>query len=174
MPGSNTGYWATPHPQITAATLERGDDADTPQPRSCQQGHDRQAALTPAMITRGSARPVSRSNVAASALWSWARAASDNPPVDPGGPGAAGEVAIEAAVAASRCLAREVDGGKVAEAVTNRKPVSSGIAPVQADRLAWLAFAGIRAAAMAPTTVPMKNGVSIEENAKVAPRPRSG
>ena len=43
---------------------------------------------------------------------------------------------------------------------------------VQAGRLAWLALASIWPVAMAPITVPMKNGVSSEEKAKVAPRPR--
>ena len=55
---------------------------------------------------------------------------------------------------------------------TNSSPVSSDVALVQADRLAWLALAGIWPLAMAPTTVPMKNGVSNEEKAKVAPAAR--
>jgi hypothetical protein len=54
----------------------------------------------------------------------------------------------------------------------NTNPVSSDVALVQAARLAWLASAGIWPVAMAPITVPMKNGVTSEENAKVAPRAR--
>ena len=52
---------------------------------------------------------------------------------------------------------------------TNSAPVSSGSGASQLEKASPLPSAGTLPAAIAPTTVPMKNGVSTEERAKAAP-----
>ena len=44
VPGSSTGYWATPQPQDDRGDAERGDDPDSLRPADGEQGEDRQAA----------------------------------------------------------------------------------------------------------------------------------
>ena len=80
VPGSSSGYCATPHPQITAATpsaagtrMPRGRDAVS-RPRTARPH-------SPAMITSASARPVRRLNKAGFEICSSARVASDSAPV---------------------------------------------------------------------------------------------
>ena len=80
VPGSSSGYCATPHPQITAATPSAAEPG-------CLRGRDAVSRArtarphSPAMITSGSARPVRRLNNAGFEMCSSARAASDSAPV---------------------------------------------------------------------------------------------
>ena len=55
---------------------------------------------------------------------------------------------------------------------TNIAPVSSGSGSSQLEKALPSPRAGTLPAAIAPTTVPMKKGVSTEERAKVAPAAR--
>ena len=55
---------------------------------------------------------------------------------------------------------------------TNIAPMKSGSGASQVEKASPLPAAGTLPAAIAPTTVPMKNGVTIEERAKVAPAAR--
>ena len=55
---------------------------------------------------------------------------------------------------------------------TNIAPVSSGSGSSQDEKASPLPSAGTLPEAIAPTTAPMKNGVSTEERAKVAPAAR--
>jgi hypothetical protein len=79
VPGSSTGYWATPQPQMTAATPGRGDDPDPVEPADGEEGQDGQAARAGG-DHEGSARPVSREYRAGFEVCSSAMAARDSAP----------------------------------------------------------------------------------------------
>jgi hypothetical protein len=82
VPGSSTGYWATPQPQTTAATPSAAMTR-VPPSRPAASRASTARPHSPARITSGNARPVRRLNRAGSELCSCSSAASDYTPEFP-------------------------------------------------------------------------------------------
>jgi hypothetical protein len=79
VPGSSTGYWATPQPQMTAATPSAAITR-VPLVRPAVSKARTASPQAPASTTSGSARPASRLKNAGSGFCSSNRAASDSAP----------------------------------------------------------------------------------------------
>ena len=129
---------------------------------------------TPASSTSGSARPVSRSiQRRVRAVQFGQGRQRQRPGHDRGGLGAAGEVGLHGRVAAACGLA---DRGTRRRGSRRRRRTGTRSAATSrwSRRTGWRGWhwRGRAPAAMAPTTVPMKNGVSSEEKANVAPAAR--
>ncbi len=109
VPGSSTGYWATPQPHTTAAT----PSAAMTRVRAADPGYDHQRQC-----------PAGEPGVE-----SWAGGVQfgqgregQGPGHDGGGLGAVGEVGLQAPVAAAGGLAGQVDGGQVPAGGDEQEP----------------------------------------------------